>query len=330
MNLVIKKWLAWLIPVIALLTIVAWQSGAYYLNQEKLKVTKSRVEALSLVKGSLEGWLDLPVAHIESLARHEKSVLNALERRQNHSSIDALTENFRTLLSRNPEYLQIRWIDEQGRELVRLDQDRYGTIRQVVGSELQNKLDRPYVSETLKLSEDQIFISALDLNVENGRIEVPHVPVLRVAKHLYGRDGLPAGLIVLNIRADHKLAKVDKVRRQFNVGLLNADGFWLNNSDPAKEFAFQSGGQDSLATLDPKLWAKFSNSASGESESENGIWVWQTIHALAQRPNIAAPVWKIVSNVSPAEIDTLAYPIQNELLLISLLSLLFIAARVQI
>ena len=45
---------------------------------------------------------------------------------------------------------------------------------------LQNKKDRYYFQDTMTLEKGQIFISKLDLNMENGVLEQPIKPMLRL------------------------------------------------------------------------------------------------------------------------------------------------------
>ncbi|MGC1575979.1 MAG: hypothetical protein WA813_07605, partial [Beijerinckiaceae bacterium] len=47
------------------------------------------------------------------------------------------------------------------------------------------KGDRPYFKETIKLAENEIYVSPIDLNQENGAVEIPDVPTLRVATPIF-------------------------------------------------------------------------------------------------------------------------------------------------
>ena len=66
--------------------------------------------------------------------------------------------------------LQVRWIDEQGFEQVRLNKTADNNVGVVLTDELQNKRNRYYVEAGLALADDEVFISQIDLNVEQGRV----------------------------------------------------------------------------------------------------------------------------------------------------------------
>ena len=52
---------------------------------------------------------------------------------------------------------------------------------------------------TLKLRPDEVFVSPIDLNQENGAIETPPVPTLRVSTPVLAPDGKPFGIFVINV-----------------------------------------------------------------------------------------------------------------------------------
>lgn len=75
-------------------------------------------------------------------------------------------------------YSQIRLIDRMGMEVVRVNWNGKEAIV-TAATELQNKSDRYYVSDSLSLKPGEIFTSEFDLNLENGKIEKPLNPVIR-------------------------------------------------------------------------------------------------------------------------------------------------------
>lgn len=82
-------------------------------------------------------------------------------------------------------YNQLRYLDENGNELVRVDFD-FGEITVLTGTDqLQNQSRRPYFTETRELPHDGVLVSDLNLNREFGEIEVPYVPVLRYSTPIY-------------------------------------------------------------------------------------------------------------------------------------------------
>lgn len=98
-------------------------------------------------------------------------------------------------------YMQIRLIDETGLELVRVDYDGKG-VRIVPEQELQDKSSRYYLKETMKLGPGEVYTSGIDLNREQGKIEVPYKPTLRYASPVFDAKGDRKGIFVLNVLAE--------------------------------------------------------------------------------------------------------------------------------
>src|SRR6185312_2728123 len=75
------------------------------------------------------------------------------------------------------DYHKIRYLDQSGQEILRVNQG--GVI--VPTEQLQNKGNREFFQKVITLNAGDIFISRFDLDVENGRVEVPYEPMLRFA-----------------------------------------------------------------------------------------------------------------------------------------------------
>jgi hypothetical protein len=67
----------------------------------------------------------------------------------------------------------------------------------IASDQLQQKGDRNYFTETIKLRKGSIYFSEIDLNKEFGKIEIPYTPTLRVASPLYIGDQL-YGIVIIN------------------------------------------------------------------------------------------------------------------------------------
>jgi len=98
-------------------------------------------------------------------------------------------------------YDQIRYINETGKEIIRINFND-GKPAIVQKEKLQNKAKRYYFLDTLKLKKNEIFISPLDLNIENGKIEKPLKPMLRIGTPIFDKHGNKKGIILLNYFAN--------------------------------------------------------------------------------------------------------------------------------
>ncbi len=74
-----------------------------------------------------------------------------------------LEQIFSAFLQNHPEYFQLRYIDGKGNEIVRVDS--YGkSVKVIPRAELQNNAQYPYFTETIKLKQDEIYSSEVNLN----------------------------------------------------------------------------------------------------------------------------------------------------------------------
>ena len=88
-------------------------------------------------------------------------------------------------------YLQVRLIDlESGMEVVRVNRSNDESLIPDVTpkKQLQIKADYQYVTEGKLLNPDEIYISAINLNKENGKIVVPHTPTQRFVVGIFNEE----------------------------------------------------------------------------------------------------------------------------------------------
>ncbi|OGL16225.1 MAG: hypothetical protein A3F92_16885 [Candidatus Rokubacteria bacterium RIFCSPLOWO2_12_FULL_71_22] len=127
-------------------------------------------------------------------------------------------------------YHQVRFIDETGREVVRVDFD--GERPHIVASgALQSKRDRYYFTDAMATPPGSVYVSPMDLNVEHGAVELPHRPAVRYAVPLRPR-GEPRGIVILNLHASKILGQVLALGRELgSVSLSSSTGYYLSRSE---------------------------------------------------------------------------------------------------
>ena len=160
-------------------------------------------------------------------------------------------------------YDQIRLIHADGQELIRINFDG-GKCNKVPHAELQNKMGRYYFKEALMLQADQIFISPMDLNVEQGKIEIPYKPTIRFALPIKDQNEETQAVLVMNFLSRtlfEYLFEQHSIKYAEGSGhyslLVNEQGYYLKSElFPDKEFAFMfADSQDQRFALDfPNAW----------------------------------------------------------------------------
>lgn len=142
-----------------------------------------------------------------------------------------LEQTYQRLIEQRPEIQQIRYIDNQGLERIRVDRTHEGIIVRY-GSNLQFKGDRYYFSESIN-SVDSTWISPLDLNVENGQVERPIRPTVRAATKVIGDNG-SRGILIINFDETSLINTLKQEIGGSDTWLINQDGYFIlspNNTE---------------------------------------------------------------------------------------------------
>ena len=179
-------------------------------------------------------------------------------------------------------YYQLRHINEQGYETVRVDSDE-GVSRIYPEDKLQYKGDRYYFQESMKYAKGQCYVSKMDLNVELGKVEVPHKPVIRIATPIYDSAGVKRGIVIINLYANYLLRQL----KTFNVAkggitfMVNKDGFYVSHfdSDDRMDAAYNIGTAEKLGKdYSPGVAGKILSGAPGTVQTDNSVISYAPIH----------------------------------------------------
>lgn len=206
------------------------------------------------------------------------------------SRLDLATE-YLGLARQKRLYDQIRFIGLDGREEVRVNFNE-DDLEIVAEQNLQDKHDRYYFEETLWLSPGQIYVSPLDLNIEQATLDQPPKPVIRFAAPVADDQGLIRGMVVLNYLGQRLRDKLSALEGQAGkIWLLNAEGYWLMGPTPEDEwgFMFPERSQRRLARLAPRLWQQMQAEQSGVHQSaESWIQFERVYPLLGENPRAGA------------------------------------------
>ncbi|MBK8750293.1 MAG: diguanylate cyclase [Candidatus Competibacteraceae bacterium] len=210
-------------------------------------------------------------------------------------------------------YDQVRILDSDGMEIVRIN-DADGRPTVVPQQRLQSKANRYYFIETLRLGPGQLYVSPLDLNVENNVIEQPFKPMIRFGTPIFDQDGQKQGVVVLNYLAKVLIAELKQIGEGL-LGeslLLNDEGYWLIGANPDQEWGFMYPDRHDLsfANAFPEAWQPIAATDSGQFHSAQGLFTFTTVFPRVLSQSLAASddativaarqyPWKIVSRVAP-------------------------------
>lgn len=270
----IRQFLSMFIPVVVVIFIIAFAFANMRTNTQLEQITASERTNLNQLSGYMAAEASTSLNHLLALSR-EAELINAID----SSSFSTMQSLFLTLAKRNPNYQQIRWIDETGAELVRVMRDQ-GRLFVVDDQHLQDKSEMYYFTAAHSLLMGEVYISRLDLNMENGQIEIPLRPTLRVATPVQDRKGRRRGILIVNISMKYLLAAIRYARERnpdTDYVLINKDGNWLTAPKQQDMSDYLPDPGINFSSKHPDAWEHISSSRAGTVELEDIFWIWETI-----------------------------------------------------
>lgn len=178
---------------------------------------------------------------------------------EDENNYKEIAENWIEFSTHRGIYDQIRFIDAKGDEKIRINLEADGERSYVVEPEkLQNKSDRYYFYETVKIKEEEVYVSPLDLNIEQDSVELPYKPMIRFSTPVYNEKDELVGIVVINYLADNVLKAFRHIAQNSDgeIMLLNSQGYLLSGKDENDlwNFMFEDRKGKSFANEHPKMW----------------------------------------------------------------------------
>ncbi|MEG3924565.1 methyl-accepting chemotaxis protein [Microcoleus sp. D3_18a_C4] len=194
---------------------------------------------------------------------------------------------FLSLMEAKPYYMQSRYIDNSGKEIVRVDSD--GTNLQVIpDSQLQNKADEDYFSATMKLKSGEVYVSSLNLNEERGKIEIPYKPTIRYATPIFNPKGQRQGFIITNALGSTLLDLVKNFNPELSDQsfILNQDGYYLAHPNPQKAWGFELKTKENVKNdYSGDIVAKILSGGKGNIDKTDLVISYNTVFPSQENKN---------------------------------------------
>jgi diguanylate cyclase len=199
----------------------------------------------------------------------------------------------------------MRAIDTSGMEIARVNRNSANRLEVVAAQDLQSKKHRGYVKEALKTGEQQIYISRIDLNIEDGQIELPHKPVIRFGKAVRSDRGRLLGCFVVNYRAENLMGRLSAtvLHTRDRWYLVNENGHYLHTDKIAKNFSFMWPERRHIGFFNdyPSVWKQFWKDPSRPVTTPAGKFYLSTISVTEATIEASVPrKWILVMHVPPS------------------------------
>ena len=215
-----------------------------------------------------------------------------------------LEEDFLSFSKNRKIYDQIRYLNLEGEEIVRINFNN-GSPEPVSEELLQKKDNRYYVANTISLKRNEIYWSPFDLNIENHKIEQPYKPTIRVGTPVYSAYNRRTGVLILNFDGKKLINEFKRATANIanHIMLVNQDGYWLIHPQGKNEWGFMFDNTTTFAHYYPQLWQDIRhNNRLTQKHLDNSLLTYATIHVNdpeSENLKNTQNQWKIIAYVPP-------------------------------
>ena len=338
MKKVTKRFVIIFAPLLVILVLSSLTYERAYFESQKLQIIAREKAYVSEQKNQIGRIFPLIVSDLKALSDLQE--IREISSKDNSSSFPSLEQRFLTFLTFKRYYDQVRFLDAQGKERVRVNREG-DNVTILPPEQLQEKSDRSYFLQAIRLPREHIYVSPFDLNVEYGVIEEPLKPVIRFSVPIPGTEKQNKGVLVLNYLGSHLLAEMERtdiLGLHGQLLLLNKDGFWLKGLSHEDEwgFMFAARSQRTLKKQFPDIWDEISNTEAGQVETSAGLFTFVTIHPLHDDHALSSVTnriqgggnWTLISFVDQSKIAAEMYPFRMKLVALIGAILAFLAVGV--
>ncbi|WP_250657515.1 EAL domain-containing protein [Alkalimarinus coralli] len=290
---------------------VMWNSNKVRFHHElELIKTAEQVQAKSSIE-SIKNALSPVLPDIDAVL--SKPVVNRYIETHSESDRALFEERLIDFIQDTRRYDQIRFLDPHGMEKIRIEY-RQGRGVVIANNNLQNKSERYYFKEALAIEPDAVYVSPLDLNVELGKLETPHKPIIRFVKPVFS-EGQFIGALAFNYLAADMIERLreNKAHTLGNISMVNQQGFYLLSDKRESEWGFMLGHQTVYADHHAGEWQAISSKDSGQILTESGLYTFATfcINELfnpalaADEPAPCEQSWKVITELSTPQLSAI-------------------------
>lgn len=301
---IIKRFFLFWIPLVCIAAAMVWT--LYRAQQQSAdKIMRAGERDVVRVAAQLS-TAELETVRSDLLFLAEQASQSGWPLTRGSQASIALASTFLSFAANRAVYDQVRFIDVDGRELVRVNWNR-GFPAIVGTAKLQDKSDRPYVRESLLLESGDVYVSPFDLNIEHKVVERPLKPVIRFGTPVFDDDGKLRGIVVLNYLGERLLQRLRAISGPAGqLWMLNDAGYWLlgPSADDEWRFMFPDQPQAQLQRRDPAAWQAIRNGPdSGQILTANAFYTYAKISPLAPSHSVVAREgWVLLSAVPQAAV----------------------------
>lgn len=242
-----------ILPIQLLLSALLFSSYFWYVHNRELDIRRStEMEKVKSAHLYFSNDMETIVRDFDII--HDESYLFENFNSLSFDNLSELSERLLFFSKAKRLYSQIRFLSLEGQEIIRIE-ERNGTYTLVEQEDLQNKSDRSYFREMKKLPQDQLYVSPIDLNIEQGTIDIPFKHMIRFGLSIFSSEGEKKGYLIFNYNLNPSLGKLEDEFKDMNhnVMLINEKGKYILSSALKRTLASEITFQDDYPQIGDML-----------------------------------------------------------------------------
>lgn len=296
------------VPVFMLFTILFITAAIIQKNNYQSRIEFKEVALLVMEKRVFEATMNDYVADATVFTDLTKLGMQSSSKVTYAAKEKGLADLFLAHMRHHSLYDQVRLLDKKGNEKLRINRRGQAQVEIVADVDLQLKADRPYFVKGFS-QKNVIYISSFDLNMEEGVVEKPVKPMLRIATRVTNSDPDKERLLVLNLRGIDLLEQLARLESNSirNIYLVNNKGQWLKGPSKEVEWLFMQSKsvKSSLTTEFPEVSPQILTQNEGQVLTPKGLLTYVTIdpktfvpaHLIGSKKILNEETWKLISFV---------------------------------
>ncbi len=318
-----------LVLILAIIAVAMFFDVEHELGLSRESMQENDQTVVNLLKNNTQQQLRIVSSDLKTIAKMQ-TMVDYLNDPQSSNKI-RFEKDFFDICQNRGEYDQIRLVATDGMEVIRVNYNS-GLPNIVNEKDLQDKKHRYYFTKSLELPKGGIYISPLDLNIENKAIELPFKPMIRYGTPVFDSRGNKKGVLLLNYLAGNMLNYFELVESNSlgAISLVNENGYFLHGFKNEDEWGFMFPGKKNSTFINkfPQLWKTVTTEKNGSLVTDDGIFTYARLNILSSRvlgedfekSKADESGWFIISHISQDMVDARNEHIYHS----SLISFIFI------
>ncbi len=292
-------------------------------NEERLIENRER-DRLALIQQVARSDIDGFISDALLLAKGE-ILFRYLNSRKQYVDRVYVEKEFVTMSRERAVYDEIGYIGSDGQERIRVNYNN-GNPAIVPKHLLQNRSNRYYFKDSIKLEHGEVYISPLDLNMQNGKIEIPTKPMIRVGTTVVDGYGKRKGVLILNYYGERILSKIGRIlsKSAGESNMFNNEGFSLLGPRKDGMLGFMLGKNATLKHQQPTVWNEIQKGHTGTVKNSHDTYLYVTIPLAygGDLDSMQQNYWKLVIRLTPEKLFSADSVVRSHLLIIVAVSFL--------